>query len=124
MNYVKRQRKVEDMIINFMLTKEEVDTLEKSPICLNCNHREIFHAEEDTTSCLIPNCLCTEVIKEGDYSYWNINSYNSMYNNIIAKPIIDKLAKLISVDKITEYKEFPLSEAKVIRIKRYDRFKL
>jgi len=111
------------MIIEFILSKEELDELEISLICLQCNHREIFH-EQDRCNCLIPNCVCDTFIEEGDYSYWNINRYNSIYNDSIANPIMDKLAKLISVDKITEYKEFPLSEAKGIRIKRYDRFKL
>src|SRR5258706_6381059 len=140
MNYVDEERKVGDMIINFrvyldgsfkdfILHKEEVIEVLESTICLSCNHREIFHDQnlEESSGCLISNCVCDRFIVEGASSYWNINRYNPIYNDPVVKELQNRLVKsLISLhdtwgDNID--KELLNSESKTMRIKRYNKFK-
>ena len=85
MYYAGKGRKVGDMIINFrvhlngsfrdiQLTTEELSTLEKSCVCLNCTHRDVFHNRDSVYGIECSICQCDEFIKEGDFSYRNIHT--------------------------------------------------
>ncbi len=112
-----------------MLNQEEIEALRKSPVCLNCNHREILHNSDYEFGILCNICECEEVIKEGDYSNWSIerSKWNAI-SNTANNPLEDRLYKLLetmSLDKFSQERELPEEvEGKIIRIKRYNRIKL
>ena len=118
------------------LSKEEIEFLENSPVCLNCNHREGLHNNDYEFGVLCNICECDEVIKEGDYSEWSIErskwrveakKWNEIYNTI-SKPLEDRLYKVmetVSLDQFCKERELPEEvDGKVLRIVKKDRFKL
>ncbi len=111
------------------ITREEIEFLENSPVCLNCNHREGLHNNDYEFGVLCNICECEEVIKEGDYSNWSIerSKWNAI-SNTANNPLEDRLYKLLetmSLDKFSQERELPEEvEGKIIRIKRYNRIKL
>jgi len=83
--------------MNIHLSEEEIHSLEDSYICLNCNHREIFHNidyEGEPADCKVSKCRCYRFIKEGDYSHWSIDRYTSWYSRPIPKELEEELNKL------------------------------
>lgn len=105
------------------LTLEELGVLESSPVCLNCGHREVLHSQDSEygTECHV--CGCTELIKEGDYSYWSIERYK--YRSLcegISSALEAKLLDAISLPSWSIERDLPTR--KTLRIQRLARIKL
>ncbi len=116
------------------ITKEELELLEASDVCLNCNHREVLHSDTDCNGilCQVLTCDCTDFMREGEYSEWSIEKYERLKKyREVEKPLEDTLYRMLGDITLNKFsKEIGVEEDKwkvdgrTVHIVKHNRFKL
>ena len=87
------------------MTFDERITVEQSPICVACNHREIFHGL-DGESCWVRKCDCYAFMEVGAKSPWSpeISRFHNLNEKLSLK------SRQLWIDRLLEHIDRELCE--------------